>query len=73
MSDEKAPQKENTSPENDAIEKAMVEESEKKSETPRTDSDTDTSENLVEDALVETSEKNAEASKNTSEKKKGRR
>ncbi|MAZ73287.1 MAG: chromosome segregation protein, partial [Flavobacteriaceae bacterium] len=70
MSDEKAPQKENTSPENDAIEKAMVEESEKKSETPRTDSDTDTSENLVEDALVETSEKNAEASKNTSEKNK---
>ncbi|WP_432410765.1 DUF349 domain-containing protein [Rasiella sp. SM2506] len=60
MSDEKLPQKENTTPENDAIEKAMVEESAKNTETNSPHSEANTDKDLVESALVEASEKPSE-------------
>jgi len=54
MSDEKSPQKENTVPENDALEKAIVEESGKNAEVKETNSEADTAENLTETELAET-------------------
>lgn len=62
MSDEKLPKKEITTPESDAIEKAMVEESEKKAETKPSISAADAEENSV-----KTSETHAET-KNKIEK-----
>ncbi len=67
MSDEKSQQKENPTPEKDAIEKAMVEESENNSETTSENSDTEDSENLVASAIVETAENNSEKDKNEKE------
>lgn len=63
MSDEKLPQKENTTPENDAIEKAMVEESDKNPETNSSNSEANSSENIVESAIVDASEKQSETDK----------
>ncbi|RDK85512.1 DUF349 domain-containing protein [Marinirhabdus gelatinilytica] len=63
MSDEKSPEKENTSPQNDAIEKALVEESGKEPDTSSNKLATDADGGLVENAIVETSEEN-----NTEEK-----
>jgi Domain of Unknown Function (DUF349) len=67
MSDEKLPKKEKATPENDAIEKAMVEESEKKPATNSPNTESDVSEDLVENAIVETSEENSGTAEKTEE------
>jgi hypothetical protein len=59
MSDENLPKMENPTPENDAIEKALVEESTKIPTTNTSSSEADSSENLVESAILETAEKNS--------------
>lgn len=61
MSDEKKPsQKEKTTPETDAIEKAMLEESDTNSDTNLKKSVAEDTENLVASAIVETAEKHSE-------------